>query len=304
MKSKFLYPRYDFSAKGSPIRIWALSQRKLIIVTVVIVLHLLGLWSLSHFIEPYTLATSPKVDALKVHFVSLSASEHASPQATAKVEVAQTSTIPVLEKQTSTRAAPTNTENTEQKVISSQSAVHEVAKQQSSHKVASLAATSTAAIAAQVSENKVKQDTQADQSPQMLTENPLSSKQQIGQAQSQSGGVNTAATQQELARAPESQVDRDEPVQVSSVDVLSFGKLAYDDRELKQQNRVVELRLRINENGQPIEIQLKQSSGISSLDQRVLQAARQSKFKPYKVNGRAVTVIVDFPVQLKLSRSR
>lgn len=107
-----------------------------------------------------------------------------------------------------------------------------------------------------------------------------------------------------MARAPESQVDRDEPVQVNSVDVLSFGKLAYDDRELKQQNRVVELRLRINENGQPIEIQLKQSSGISSLDQRVLQAARQSKFKPYKVNGRAVTVVVDFPVQLKLSRSR
>ncbi|EPF88141.1 biopolymer transporter TonB [Acinetobacter gyllenbergii] len=303
MKSKFLYPRYDFSTKGPPIRIWALSQRKLIIVTVVIVLHLLGLWSLSHFIEPYTLAASPKVNALKVHFVSLSASERASPQATAKVEVAQTSTIPVLEKQTSTRAAPTHTENTEQKVISSQSAVHEVAKQQSSHKVASLAATSTAAIAAQVSENKVKQDTQADQSSQMLTENLLSSKQQIGQAQSQSGGVNTAA-QQELARAPESQVDRDEPVQVSSVDVLSFGKLAYDDRELKQQNRVVELRLRINENGQPIEIQIKQSSGISSLDQRVLQAARQSKFKPYKINGRAVAVVVDFPVQLKLSRSR
>ncbi|WP_278491951.1 energy transducer TonB [Acinetobacter gyllenbergii] len=303
MKSKFLYPRYDFSTKGPPIRIWALSQRKLIIVTVVIVLHLLGLWSLSHFIEPYTLAASPKVNALKVHFVSLSASERASPQATAKVEVAQTSTIPVLEKQTSTRAAPTHTENTEQKVISSQSAVHEVAKQQSSHKVASLAATSTAAIAAQVSENKVKQDTQADQTSQMLTENLLSSKQQIGQAQSQSGGVNTAA-QQELARAPESQVDRDEPVQVSSVDVLSFGKLAYDDRELKQQNRVVELRLRINENGQPIEIQIKQSSGISSLDQRVLQAARQSKFKPYKINGRAVAVVVDFPVQLKLSRSR
>ncbi|PKF33519.1 energy transducer TonB [Acinetobacter proteolyticus] len=304
MKSKFLNPLSDFSTKTPSIGVFAHSQRKSIIVTLVVVFHLIGVWSLSHFIEPYTLATSPKVDALKVHFVSLSASEHASPQATAKVEVAQTSTIPVLEKQTSTRAAPTNTENTEQKVISSQSAVHEVAKQQSSHKVASLAATSTAAIAAQVSETKVKQDTQADQSSQMLTENPLSSKQQIGQAQSQSGGVNTAATQQELARAPESQVDRDEPVQVSSVDVLSFGKLAYDDRELKQQNRVVELRLRINENGQPIEIQLKQSSGISSLDQRVLQAARQSKFKPYKVNGRAVTVIVDFPVQLKLSRSR
>ncbi|MDO3663595.1 energy transducer TonB [Acinetobacter higginsii] len=304
MKSKFLYLRYDFSTKGPPIRIWVHSQRKSIIVTVVIVLHLLGLWSLSHLIEPYTLAASPQVNALKVHFVSLSASENASPQATAKVEVAQPSTIPALEKQTSTRAVPTNTENIEQKVITSQSAMHEVPKQQTSHKVETLAVKSRAEIAAQPSEIKAIQDTPSDQSSQMLTENLLSSKQQIGQTQSQSGGVNTAATQQELARAPESQVDRDEPVQVSSVDVLSFGQLAYDDRELKQQNRVVELRLRINENGQPIEIQLKQSSGISSLDQRVLQAARQSKFKPYKINGRAVTVVVDFPVQLKLSRSR
>ncbi|ENX60130.1 MULTISPECIES: energy transducer TonB [Acinetobacter] len=304
MKSKF-FDQHDVLANKVPM-VWidTRSQQKWITVILVFVLHLLGLWSLSYFIEPYTLATSPKVNALKVHFVSLSVSEHASPQATAKVEAAQTSTIPALEKQTSTRAVPTNTENTEQKVITSQSAMHEVLKQQTSHKVETLAEKSIAEIAAQPSESKATQETQSDQSSQMLTENPLSSKQQIGQTQSQSGGVNIAATQQELARAPESQVDRDEPVQVSSVDVLSFGKLAYDDRELKQQNRVVELRLRINENGQPIEIQLKQSSGISSLDQRVLQAARQSKFKPYKINGRAVAVVVDFPVQLKLSRSR
>ncbi|QHH95973.1 TonB family protein [Acinetobacter gyllenbergii] len=304
MKSKF-FDQHDVLANKAPM-VWFFTraQQKWITVILVFVLHLLGLWSLSRLIEPYTLAASPQVNALKIHFISLSASENASPQATAKVEVAQPSTIPALEKQTSTRAAPTNTENTEQKVISSQSAMHEVPKQQTSHKVEILAVKSTAEIAAKPSKSKATQETQSDQSSQMLTENPLSSKQQIGQTQSQSGGVNTAATQQELARAPESQVDRDEPVQVSSVDVLSFGQLAYDDRELKQQNRVVELRLRINENGQPIEIQLKQSSGISSLDQRVLQAARQSKFKPYKINGRAVTVVVDFPVQLKLSRSR
>lgn len=304
MKSKF-FDQHDVLANKAPM-VWFFTRahQKWITVILVVVLHLLGLWSLSRLIEPYTLAASPQVNALKVHFVSLSASENASPQATAKVEAAQTSTIPALEKQTSTRAAPTNTENTEQKVITSQSAMHEVSKQQTTHKVETLAVKSTAEIAAQPSKSKATQDTPSDQSSQMLTENPLSSKQQIGQAQSQSGGVNTAATQQELARVPESQVDRDKPVQVSSVDVLSFGKLAYDDRELKQQNRVVELRLRINENGQPIEIQIKQSSGISSLDQRVLQAARQSKFKPYKINGRAVTVVVDFPVQLKLSRSR
>lgn len=119
-----------------------------------------------------------------------------------------------------------------------------------------------------------------------------------------SGGVKTPAMQQEYSKAPSTQVEHDDVVQVSSVDVLSFGGLDYDDRELKQQNRLVELRIRINEKGQPINIQLRQSSGIQSLDERVIQAARKSRFKPHKINGRAVTIVVDFPVQLKLNRGR
>lgn len=55
--------------------------------------------------------------------------------------------------------------------------------------------------------------------------------------------------QQEYSKAPSTQVEHDDVVQVSSVDVLSFGGLDYDDRELKQQNRLVELRIRINEKG-------------------------------------------------------
>ena len=43
---------------------------------------------------------------------------------------------------------------------------------------------------------------------------------------------------------------------------------------------------------------------IQSLDERVIQAARKSRFKPHKINGRAVTIVVYFPVQLKLNRSR
>ncbi len=123
-------------------------------------------------------------------------------------------------------------------------------------------------------------------------------------SETKSGGVKTPATQQEYSKAPNTQVEHDDVVQVSSVDVLSFGGLDYDDRELKQQNRLVELRIRINEKGQPINIQLRQSSGIQSLDERVMQAARKSRFKPHKINGRAVTIVVDFPVQLKLNRGR
>ncbi len=127
---------------------------------------------------------------------------------------------------------------------------------------------------------------------------------QNANSETKSGGVKTPAMQQEYSKAPSTQVEHDDVVQVSSVDVLSFGGLDYDDRELKQQNRLVELRIRINEKGQPINIQLRQSSGIQSLDERVIQAVRKSRFKPHKINGRAVTIVVDFPVQLKLNRGR
>lgn len=127
---------------------------------------------------------------------------------------------------------------------------------------------------------------------------------QNANSETKSGGVKTPAMQQEYSKAPSTQVEHDDVVQVSSVDVLSFGGLDYDDRELKQQNRLVELRIRINEKGQPINIQLRQSSGIQSLDERVMQAARKSRFKPHKINGRVVTIVVDFPVQLKLNRGR
>lgn len=70
-------------------------------------------------------------------------------------------------------------------------------------------------------------------------------------SETKSGGVKTPAMQQEYSKAPSTQVEHDDVVQVSSVDVLSFGGLDYDDRELKQQNRLVELRIRINEKGSP-----------------------------------------------------
>ncbi|WP_445346714.1 energy transducer TonB [Acinetobacter bohemicus] len=305
MKSKLQYPAYRVTAK--PPSIWVLthSYHKSIIVLLVIVLHLFGLWFLSHFIEPYTLAASPKVNALKVSFVSLSTSENPSPHTTAQIAIAQPQKQQILKKESTSRATHERVETIEQKILISQNATNTVQKKQPSKKDHSVASQPTQTVAVQSVENKAfKQQIQTDQQSAAVNENQQTHKERSGENQPLSGGVKVPAAHQELTRAPESQVERDELVQVSSVDVLSFGKFTYDDRELRQQNRMVELRLRINENGQPIDIQLKQSSGITSLDERVLQAARRSKFKPYKVNGRAVTIVVDFPVQLKLSRSR
>lgn len=305
MKSKLQYSPYRLNTKPPSIVVFAHSNHKSIIVLLVIVLHLIGLWFLSHFIEPYTLATSPKVNALKVRFVSLAPAEHVSPQTTAQSAIAQLPKQQHLQKESELPATQQNAETIEQKIFISQNATNTVQQKQPSQKDHSVASQPKQTVATQSVEKKEpKKQIQADQQSTAVNENSQIQKEHFGENQSFSGGVKVPAAQQELSRAPESQVERDEPVQVSSVDVLSFGKFNYDDRELRQQNRMVELRLRINENGQPIDIQLKQSSGISSLDERVLNAARQSKFKPYKVNGQAVAIVVDFPVQLKLSRSR
>lgn len=278
---------------------------KCLTVVVVIGLHVFVVWMLSHLIEPYTLTASPKVNALKVRFVSLSTLENPSPNTTAQIAIAQPQKQQILKKAPSSRAMHERAETIEQKILISQNATNTVQEKKPSKKVYSVASQPIQTVAVQIVENKVvNQQKQTDQQSAAVNQNQQMRKEQTGDNRSAPSGVKTPSAHQELTRAPESQVEPDELIQVSSIDVLSFGKFSYDDRELRQQNRTVELRLRINENGQPIDIQLKQSSGIASLDERVLNAARQSKFKPYKVNSRAVAIVVDFPVQLKLSRSR
>ena len=70
MKSKSLFPTHK------PMVMLPLLQGpkhfyKCLTVVVVIGLHVFVVWMLSHLIEPYTFQASPKVDALKVSFVSL-----------------------------------------------------------------------------------------------------------------------------------------------------------------------------------------------------------------------------------------
>lgn len=280
---------------------------KCLTVVVVIGLHVFVVWMLSHLIEPYTFKATPKVDALKVSFVSLASANKPS---TEKIESQpKNSVTPQSTLNSSVSHAPDQPKNslTNVQTLASKTASKEVVqnnlndKQQAQPKTTlnNLASSQTvqptergvAHIDKQLSSTDLEQ-MQTEQLPQNTN------------SETKSGGVKTPAMQQEYSKAPSTQVEHDDVVQVSSVDVLSFGGLDYDDRELKQQNRLVELRIRINEKGQPINIQLRQSSGIQSLDERIIQAARKSRFKPQKINGRAVTIVVDFPVQLKLNRGR
>ncbi|MGT2549972.1 energy transducer TonB [Acinetobacter geminorum] len=311
MKSKSLFPTHK------PMFMLPLPQGpkhfyKCLTVVVVIGLHVFVVWMLSHLIEPYTFQATPKVDALKVSFVSLAPAKkpsHEKTESQPEKSVTPQSTLnsSVSSVPEKSKNSPTNVQTLNVQTLASKTASKEVVqnnlnnKQQAQPKttlnnlVSSQAVQPTERRAAHNDKKLSSTDLEKTQT-EHLSQNTNS--------ETKSGGVKTPATQQEYSKAPSTQVEHDDVVQVSSVDVLSFGGLDYDDRELKQQNRLVELRIRINEKGQPINIQLRQSSGIQSLDERVMQATRKSRFKPHKINGRAVTIVVDFPVQLKLNRGR
>ncbi|CAI3100533.1 hypothetical protein MWMV2_MWMV2_01050 [Acinetobacter oleivorans] len=306
MKSKLLFPTHK------PMVMLPLPQGpkhfyKCLTVVAVIGLHVFVVWMLSHLIEPYTFQAVPKVDALKVSFVSLAPAKkpsHEKAESQPKKSVTPQSTL-----NSSVSSVPEKSKNspTNVQTLASKTASIEVVQNNLNNKQQAQPKTTLNNL---VSSQAVQPtERRAAHNDKKLSSTDLEQTQtehlpQNTNSETKSGGVKTPATQQEYSKAPSTQVEHDDVVQVSSVDVLSFGGLDYDDRELKQQNRLVELRIRINEKGQPSDIQLRQSSGIQSLDERVMQAARKSRFKPHKINGRAVTIVVDFPVQLKLNRGR
>ncbi|ODL95404.1 energy transducer TonB [Acinetobacter pittii] len=306
MKSKLLFPTHK------PMVMLPLPQGskhfyKCLTVMVVIGLHVFVVWMLSHLIEPYTFQATPKVDALKVSFVSLAPAKKPSVEKTESQP--KNSVTPQSTLNSSVSSIPEESKNslTNVQTLASKTAFKEVVqnnlndKQQAQPKTTLNNLVSSQAV--QPTERRAVHNDKKLSSTD-LEQTQTEHLPQNTNSETKSGGVKTPAMQQEYSKAPSTQVEHDDVVQVSSVDVLSFGGLDYDDRELKQQNRLVELRIRINEKGQPIDIQLRQSSGIASLDKRVMQAARKSRFKPHKINGRAVTIVVDFPVQLKLNRGR
>lgn len=280
---------------------------KYLTVVVVIGLHVFAVWMLSHLIEPYIFKATPKVDALKVSFVSLAPAKKTSAEKTETQP--KNSLTPQSTLNSSVSHAPDQPKNspTNVQTLASKTASKEVVQNNLNDKQQAQPKTTLNSLASsQTAQPTVRRVAHTDKklSSTDLEQTQTEQLPQNTNSETKSGGVKTPAMQQEYSKAPSTQVEHDDVVQVSSVDVLSFGGLDYDDRELKQQNRLVELRIRINEKGQPINIQLRQSSGIQSLDERVIQAARKSRFKPHKINGRAVTIVVDFPVQLKLNRGR
>lgn len=78
-------------------------------------------------------------------------------------------------------------------------------------------------------------------------------------------------------------------------------KPSYTNRDLEGADRMVVVSVEADTSGQIIDVRIVKSSGISSLDQKIVRAVRSAKFKPYKENGVAYPFKAQQPFELKLN---
>ena len=101
------------------------------------------------------------------------------------------------------------------------------------------------------------------------------------------------------------------PVAPSAPKTVSIGgsgvqwsrspKPSYTNRDLQGETRSVVVRIEANEKGVITDAQITRSSGIPTLDQKILRAVRSAKFKPYKENGVAYPIRAEQPFELTLN---
>lgn len=284
-----------------------LNHVKWLVLSVVVSIHLLTIWAIAFFVETDILATPPQVNAINVRFIATAKAPDPSPQAG---QQASASGVVQPHKQT------------ERKQVAPTEAVVKIQPRRLTSKNSPLEThLQQATLQQAVQEKPVQDQIQQNQNQTQLqssntTQNPAvnqKSDQQNANHQSQHNSASTLnssqggernADEKHQSKAVESAVDRTEPLQVNRVEVLRMGELNYNDRELLNQPRSVVLTITIDPKGQPIAVKIKQSTGITSLDERARQAALKSKFKPHMLNGTAVAIIVHFPIQMKMGRGR
>ncbi|WP_336933236.1 TonB family protein [Acinetobacter bereziniae] len=262
--------------------------------------HVLLIWSMTFLQTDQFVETHSPENAIKIRFVRMNKTETVQESRTDTATVSTQSQMQAVTQQQNAKTPISKQKQT--KVIQSSESKKVIMDQpkQNTQK-ATLTKTTD-----QSSNNSTASNQQ--QSMQTQTKTELnSSKQQSSSGQSneqtqKSGGEEGRENKKE--QSAESAPKPQQPIMVSKVDVLSFGKLNYDDRELQNQQRLLVLTIKINPQGQAIDVKVKQSTGSSSLDARGVQAAQKTKFKPHILNGEAVAIVVDFPIQLKLGRNR
>ncbi|MBJ8423253.1 TonB family protein [Acinetobacter bereziniae] len=262
--------------------------------------HVLLIWSMTFLQTDQFVETHSPENAIKIRFVRMNKTETVQESRT---DTATDSTQSQMQAVTQQQNAKTPISKQKQSKVIQSSESKKVIMDQPKQNTQRATLTKTTD---QSSNNSTASNQQ--QSMQTQTKTDLNtSKQQSSSGQSneqtqKSGGEEGRENKKE--QSAESAPKPQQPIMVSKVDVLSFGKLNYDDRELQNQQRLLVLTIKINPQGQAIDVKVKQSTGLSSLDARGVQAAQKTKFKPHILNGEAVAIVVDFPIQLKLGRNR
>lgn len=283
-----------------------ISKQRTIIVAVVLSAHLIFIWMLSYLIVPYHVYSPSKDQLITVRLVSIPKSnqndltngavQHAAPQ-----QIQETS------KKTDVAMTLSTKQSVEQTLLLSQQSEKKITKQTKAEVSEKIQNTQVNSIIHQQITTLNQPESQsirslengqgqselgrqiADQKEKSTSTDKGRSGEMQGQDTMLNQSIHTLSTQME-------------PIPVNQVDVLSFGKLRYNDQALQQKSRMVILSIFIDSKGNPVQVSIKQSSGINQLDQMALKAAEKSKFKAHKVNGQAVPVVVDFPIDLQLSQ--
>ncbi|MDR6542863.1 TonB family protein [Acinetobacter bereziniae] len=262
--------------------------------------HVLLIWSMTFLQTDQFVETHSPENAIKIRFVRMNKTETVQESRTDTATVSTQSQMQAVTQQQNAKTPISKQKQT--KVIQSSESKKVIMDQpkQNTQK-ATLTKTTDQSSNNSTALNQ-QQSMQTQTKTELNTSKQQSSSGQSNEQTQKSGGEEGRENKKE--QSAESAPKPQQQIMVSKVDVLSFGKLNYDDRELQNQQRLLVLTIKINPQGQAIDVKVKQSTGLSSLDARGVQAAQKTKFKPHILNGEAVAIVVDFPIQLKLGRNR
>lgn len=262
--------------------------------------HVLLIWSMTFLQTDQFVETHSPENAIKIRFVRMNKTETIQESRT---DTATDSTQSQMQAATQQSNAKTPISKQKQsKVIQSSESKKLIMDQPKQNTQKATLTKTTDQSSNNSTASNQQQSMQTQTKTELNTSKQQSSSGQANEQTQKSGGEEGRENKKE--QSAESAPKLQQPIMVSKVDVLSFGKLNYDDRELQNQQRLLVLTIKINPQGQAIDVKVKQSTGLSSLDARGVQAAQKTKFKPHILNGEAVAIVVDFPIQLKLGRNR
>lgn len=106
----------------------------------------------------------------------------------------------------------------------------------------------------------------------------------------QTGCVNSSKLNESAVRAETLEVNHPPLFSVTSQNAGSVGQVI--------------LRVLVSESGDPIKVEVQQSSGFAKLDEAALSAVRNRHFTPAKLGGKPIEDWVNVPIEFRLEPTK